>query len=354
MTDMRFSGPMALRLDAFLALNRIAIATYMRHAVGRRMAPDWGADMEIGVRFTRRQFTRAMARIEAGQALRGRQVLDALQLATDDTYAVKVEEGAAGCWYRPNSPRIDGTLLYFRGGGYAFHGAMSARFAAMLAHHTGTMLYAPDYRLTPDHPHPAQAEDAMAAWDLVTRDTDPAKVVVIGDSAGGHMVLMHLLALHDAHKPQPALAIGMCPWTDIGARGASLTGNDPTDLVQGWMAIRFGEWLDPDGTFGREALSPISHDFSGLAPLYLQAGGREVLRDMIRDFADVQAEQGADIRLDEWPAMPHDFQLYDSFQTDAADALAAIRGMVDWALGEGAAPNPRANTRQATGPFAPA
>ena len=211
---------------------------------------------------------------------------------------------------------------------------MSRRFAAMLAHHLGAELFAPEYRLTPEHPHPAQAEDAKAAWVYVTADRAPEDVVVIGDSAGGHMTLCLLLSLQERGLEQPALAVGLCPWTDIGDRGKSLTENDRYDLVQGWMAVEFGRWLDPGGRFGRKALSPIAHDYTGLAPLYLQAGGREVLRDMIVDFAEVQARNGAQVMLDLWPQMPHDFQLFDSTAPDAGAALDRITHAVHWAMGE--------------------
>lgn len=99
------------------------------------------------------------------------------------------------------------------------------------------------------------------------------------------------------------------------------------------MALQFGRWLDPDGRFGRTALSPIAQDFAGLAPLYLQAGGREILRDMIGEFAVKQAEAGSDVLLDIWPTMPHDFQLFDSTQIASTEALArvalAVRSRID-------------------------
>ena len=328
MSKIRFSGPLSLRIDSFLAINRIALATYARHALGRRIVPDWGADIEIGVRFVRRQFSRAMT---SGDIARGRLLFDSLQMETDDIYDVQSEACAEprGCWRRPGAPRSDAVLLYLHGGGYSFHGAVSKRFASMLAHHTGAAVFAPDYRLTPEHPHPAQAEDALAAWRYLTTIAPPEKIVVIGDSAGGHMALMLLQALKAAGAAQPALCIGLCPWTDIGDRGDSLRGNDPYDLVQGWMALQFGRWLDPDGAFGREALSPIYHDFSGLAPIYLQAGGREVLRDMIIEFAWAQEAKGADVTLDVWDDMPHVFQAYDSLKASSAEALRKIVAAID-------------------------
>ncbi|MEP4194763.1 MAG: alpha/beta hydrolase [Aliishimia sp.] len=305
------------------AITKIALTTYARHAVGKRMEPSWDAETEIGIRFMRHQFTKAMRHPDIAQ---GRKLFDSLQTETDDVYSVTKRDCKApkGCWHRPNTKESDAALLYLHGGGYTFHGAVSERFASMLAHHSGANLFAPDYRLTPEHAHPAQAEDALAAWDYVTTIAPANKVVVIGDSAGGHMALTLLQTLKAKDRPQPALCIGLCPWTDIGARGASLHDNDRYDLVQGWMALQFGEWLDPKSLYGREALSPIGSNYAGLAPLYLQAGGREILRDMIREFAETQAWNGADVLLDLWDDMPHDFQAYDSLKASSQEALARI------------------------------
>lgn len=319
-----YSGPLSLRMRSLAKLSQIAILTSIRHALGRRMAKDWDANMETGIRFVRHQFTEAMRHSDIKE---GRKLFDSVQLQTDDLYAVERTgvQGIKGHWFNPKDCETDAVLLYFHGGGYSFHGGVSGRFAQMLAHHVTARLFAPDYRLTPEHPHPAQAEDAMAAWDYLAAQVPAEKIVVIGDSAGGHMALMLLQALKAQGKPQPALCIGLCPWTDIGERGASLHDNDSTDLVQGWMALQFGCWLDPDQSYGREALSPISHDYKGLAPLYLQAGGREVLRDMIIDFEREQKEKGAEVMLDLWPDMPHDFQAYDSMTASSQAALARIK-----------------------------
>ncbi|MEQ1716241.1 MAG: alpha/beta hydrolase fold domain-containing protein, partial [Hyphomicrobium sp.] len=170
--------------------------------------------------------------------------------------------------------------------------------------------------------------DALAAWRYVTSRTTPDKIVVVGDSAGGHMALMLLQTLNKVNLQQPALCIGLCPWTDIGNCGSSLFENDRYDLVQGWMALRFGEWLDRGGRYGHPALSPVLHNYQGLAPMYLQAGGREILRDMIHEFAEAQKERGADVMLDVWSDMPHDFQLFDTLKSSSSQAVARIRAAI--------------------------
>jgi monoterpene epsilon-lactone hydrolase len=347
---IRFSGPLSLRMSSFVELNRIGMATFARHAFGQRLEPTWDAGFETGVRFCRRQFEKAMRQPDMAQ---GRRILDSLQTETDDDYDVsRVRlEAPPGFWHVPRTVLTDTTVLYLHGGGYAFHGGVSARFADMLAHRCGARLLAPEYRLTPENPHPAQAEDALVAYRHLIATIRPQDIVVIGDSAGGHMALSLLQHLRTEGLPQPKLCIGLCPWTDIGERGASLLANNRYDLVQGWMAVRFGEWLDPVERFGREALSPISYDFAGLAPLYLQAGGREVLHDMIADFANVQASHGADVLLDVWSDMPHDFQAFDTLKVSSTEALDRIRAAIAWRDGEPSGFGAGSNTTVAHGKF---
>ena len=323
MAKLKFSGPFHLRLQSFAVLNWIAIMTSLRHAMGRRIAPDWDIQFEIGILFWRHQFKAALSNPDITQ---GRLLFESLNTETSDRYDVTTEPCTApqGNWYYPKTQKTDMTLLYLHGGGYTFQGAIAKRFAEMLAHHTGASVFTPDYRLTPEHSHPAQAEDALIAWQYLIAKTDPSKIVVIGDSAGGHMSLMLLQTLKSLDLAQPALCIGLSPWTDIGESGQSMHENDQYDLVQSWMALRFGKWLDPKGEYGRAALSPVTHDFTDLAPIYLQAGGREVLFDMITEFAETQRANGADITLDIWPDMPHDFQAFDSLKTSSTEALAKI------------------------------
>ncbi|MFZ1679464.1 MAG: alpha/beta hydrolase [Rhizobiaceae bacterium] len=327
MARLKFQGPLALRLRSLIAINRIALQTWFRHATGRRMAPDWAAGFEIGVRFWRHQFKAALSEHDIA---RGRAIFDSLLTETDDHYDVTVEPCTwpKGDWFYPGQRSGDTTVLHFHGGGYSFYGSVGRRFATMLAHHIRAPVFAPDYRLTPEHPHPAQADDAIAAWEHLSRSVPPERIVVTGDSAGGHMALMLLQSLRARGLPQPAICVGLCPWTDIGDRGESLRGNDRFDLVQGWMALQFGQWLDPNSTYGREALSPCFQNFAGLAPIYVQAGGREVLRDMIVEFVEIQRAHGAKIELDLWNDMPHDFQAYDSLKPSSVEALARLAQII--------------------------
>ncbi len=94
--------------------------------------------------------------------------------------------GMPGEWLRPDAGNAAGTLLYLHGGGYfacspQTHRPITGGFARR-----GLDVFAPDYRLAPEHPFPAAIDDAVAAYrGLLARGIPAGQIVVGGDSAGG-------------------------------------------------------------------------------------------------------------------------------------------------------------------------
>src|SRR5271163_1022924 len=92
----------------------------------------------------------------------------------------------------------DVALLYLHGGGYFGCSAETHRPITCSFAREGFRVYAPDYRLAPEHPFPAALEDALAAYrGLRTLGFPPDRIVVGGESAGGGLTLALLLALRD-------------------------------------------------------------------------------------------------------------------------------------------------------------
>jgi acetyl esterase/lipase len=319
-------------LAVLVALSNIV---WWKRLFGRGLVRDWTHLFETANVFWREQFTHALRQKQIEE---GRAYFDSLVPLVEVKESVERLPAAphepAGEWFLPRRPSVDATILYFHGGGYAFYAETSKRFIALQAHAIGCPVFALDYRLTPEHPHPAQLDDAIGAYRfLLARGVDPARLVVGGDSAGGHLMLMMLAHLKRLDLPQPALGYGLSPWTDIGERGRSFFGNDRYDMVQGYMALRFGDWLRGNERHTAEALSPVHLDFTGTAPVYLQAGGREILVDMIRDFARIINKQGARVRLEVWPEMTHEFQAYGDDLPESAESLAHVSDAIRWAVG---------------------
>lgn len=141
---------------------------------------------------------------------------------------------------------------------------------------------------------------------------------------------MALIPIQKAGLPQPALALALSPWTDISLRGRSQFGNDRYDLVQGYQTLQCGRWLKGGQDYSDAELSPMRQDFSNAAPAYIQAGGKEILVDMIRDFAHQMAQQGGQVRLDVWEHINHEFHADGSTLKESRQALCRLREAIYW------------------------
>jgi acetyl esterase/lipase len=330
-TGLTFRGRPEHQFRNFVALWSVTLKVSLRRMLGRPLVRSWSWTFEMGTELLREQM-RVMFTMTPPEA---RAFGDSMSLPAPALDRVRTSEPvtapARGRWFEPRETS-GRTLLYLHGGGYAFHGEGYANFVALVAEATGARTFALDYRLSPEHPHPAQLEDALAAYRaLLASGVSPSQLAVAGDSAGGHLTLSLVLALRDAGEPLPAVAMGLCPWTHTGARGASLTANDPYDWVQGAHAIQFGEWYRAGIPADDPRVSPLCADLRGLPPLVLQAGGREILHDQIVEFADAAKSQGVSVSLQVWPEMNHDFQAFGPDVPEAREALANLRtAMQQW------------------------
>lgn len=307
----------------------------MCRIVGRPMVPEWSPVFEHFTLFLRAQFNHAFALEDIRES---RAYFDSFYFAPDKIPAVDIRptgtDEPRGDWFIPHHRKSDTTMLYCHGGGYTFYAAVTRQFIALLAEKLGITIFVPDYRLTPEHPHPAQIDDGIAAYRfLLQQKISPDRLMVGGDSAGGHLALMLLVKLRESGLPQPRLAIAISPWTDVGRRGASQFGNDPYDLVQGYMTLQFAKWLKGGHPYTDAELSPIGRNLRDLAPIYLQAGGKEILVDMIRDFAQAVKVQGGQVRLDVWEHMNHEFHAYGDDLPESAEALDRIGKAMAWSVG---------------------
>lgn len=171
-------------------------------------------------------------------------------------------------------------LLYLHGGGYCIGSPRVYRaLVALLAETAGAIAYTPEYRLAPEHPHPAALEDALAAYDgLLAAGIASDRIAVAGDSAGGGLALSLAMALRDRGGPLPAAIAMICPWLDLvpdhagdarrGRSGPLLT---PATLTNWARAYANGHGPEDP------AVSPLRGDLSGLPPLILHSAGDDLL-----------------------------------------------------------------------------
>src|SRR6201995_3717620 len=116
-----------------------------------------------------------------------------------------------GEWVRaPGVPPVAGAIYFVHGSGFALCSPRThRRLTSWLSRLTGLPVCAVDYRLAPRHRFPSPADDVRAGWDWLTSQVPPNRVVIAGDSAGGHLSV-DLLLQPDvaAHRPgaRPAVS----------------------------------------------------------------------------------------------------------------------------------------------------
>ena len=216
----------------------------------------------------------------------------------------------------------DTVLLYLHGGGYVVGSQHTgARLAGALLTRTGGTAYSLDYRLAPEHPHPAAVQDALTAYRELLETTAPTDLLVAGDSAGGGLTVALLAAARAAGLPQPGAAAVFSPWTDLTLSGASLAGRAAADPIFDVAALRWYVAQVAPAPGAARSASPIFTDLSGLAPLLIQVGGDEILLDDAVRLAKRAVADGVEVTLEVAPGLPHVYQLNFDHLADADDAL---------------------------------
>lgn len=296
------------------------------------LRPSWSLVMETTVAYLRADLADAAAMPPAT----ARVVLEQRPLPRDAIGKVRREVVANGPlrgeWVRGKHAREpkEGSILYLHGGSYLFGSPRThADTLARLALATGRPVLAPEYRLAPEHPYPAQLEDALAALRGLEAIGIPRdRIVVAGESAGGNLVLAVALALRDAREPQPNALVAISPWLDLTSRADSHRRNVAYDygtpemlraqarLFAGALALE-----DPRLSIGRV-------DPKGIAPTFLQVGTAEILLDECREWAARARAAGVVLTVDEPVDLPHAPPFFASVSTGGAAALTAVAAFV--------------------------
>lgn len=225
--------------------------------------------------------------------------------------------------FSPANPSSDRAILYFHGGGYVWGSAKGFRaIASRLARSSNCAVYSVDYRLAPDHPAPAALDDAKSAFRDLSKSFAPEKIVVSGDSAGGGLSVALGLALRDAGEPQAGGYLLFCPWGDLALKGESVKRNrdfEPT-LTRDNLAL-YAEYYTAGAPLDDPAISVVNANLTGLAPIYIQAAGKDLLLDDARSLAQNAREAGVTTKIDVFAAMFHDFQVIADICPEGNSAL---------------------------------
>ena len=240
------------------------------------------------------------------------EMIAAIPGAAGVTHDAATIDGVSGYWCCTASAPSDAAILYLHGGAYVLGSAKAYRnFAGQFAARTGVNVFVADYGLAPERPFPGGVEDARAVWQGLQAQGF-RRLLVVGDSAGGGLSLS-LLAWASAEAAAgrgvaPMACVVMSPWTDLTLSGDSYTSKADEEpfLTMAMAKTSVGLYLGataPD----TPAASPLYSAHTGLPPIQIHVGTREVLLDDSLSYAARVQAAGGQITGHVWQGMPHVF-----------------------------------------------
>ncbi|WP_374375188.1 alpha/beta hydrolase [Dongia sp.] len=275
--------------------------------------------------------------------------LASLQQRRKETYALYAPQGVKWCAklggvtedvelggvraqvVSPKETRSKDVVLYFFGGGYV-QGSPEEDLCitATIADEAGCRVYAPAYRLAPEHPYPAALEDALASYRALIAAHGANAVTVMGESAGAGLALSLMMAAAQAGLALPKKLVLLSPWSDLTATGdtiRTLQGIDP------WLD--YAATLEPAAkayAHGRDLadplLSPLYADFpQGFPKTQITTGTRDLFLSDCARLSTKMRQAGIACELRVWEGMWHVFEYYIDMP-EARASLSEIAGFI--------------------------
>ena len=236
--------------------------------------------------------------------------------------------------YYPEGDPPFPVVVYFHGGGWVIgnldthHGVCHA-----LAKTSGCLVVSVDYRLAPEHRHPAAVDDAYAATSWVAQNTaaiqaDPARIAVAGDSAGGHLAAVVALMARDRRGPRLDLQILIYPITDFNLDTSSYLNNaDGYMLTRDLMRWFWNQYLATEEFADHPYVCPLrAEDLGNLPPALVITAEYDPLCDEGEAYAAKLRQAGVEVKFIRYAGMIHGFFRMTSRLDKAKEALDEVAG----------------------------
>lgn len=225
----------------------------------------------------------------------------------------------------------DRVVLYLHGGGWLFGNLGShRRMISKISRAARLPVLALDYRMVPAVTFAEEIGDCVGGYRwLLGQGVKPERIVIMGDSAGGHLTFATALRARDEGLPMPAALIGVSGVYDMSTEGKKAHANHAADRTGALPAL---EWMMRVVLGGADPLdpkvSPLRADLAGLPPTLLVVSSTEVVYCDSEQMAEALAAAGVSCTLSVWPDQLHVFQSFGPVVPEAGRSIAEIARFV--------------------------
>lgn len=216
--------------------------------------------------------------------------------------------------YSPQQPTGDGALIFFHGGGYVVGNVEQYNpICNWLCAELNMPLISVDYRLSPEFPFPTPIEDGYAALEWITHHAvelgwQDKKIIVGGDSAGGHLAAMISILARDRQGPAIAGQWLLYPWVDDDFASPSYQNYaDGFALSKAAMQWFSQQFLAGNHQTNYPAFPLHADNLTNLPPAYIITAECDVLHDEGEKYAEKLKAAGNVVHAELAPGMIHGF-----------------------------------------------
>jgi acetyl esterase len=248
--------------------------------------------------------------------------------------------------FRPQGEGPYPTVIYSHGGGWVLGGPEThSDICAELAVAANCAVMLMDYRLAPEHPHPAQLEDSLKVWRFVRErgevyGLDAGRIIAAGDSAGGQMSVALALTLRDLGLAPLQGLVLIYPVLGANTDTASYIRNaDAPCLTRSEMQFYLEAFLGKPGSpawSDEKAVPLLARTVEGLPPAFITVAEHDPLHDDGVMFHERLVSAGVPSTLRREPLLAHSHMRARHHSDVAMEAFEAIAK----ALGKIALSNP--------------
>jgi acetyl esterase len=317
-----FFGYMVLALFLLCGVAGAAIYRGTFGPDGRRIDPrfvvffkyvQWTARYDRGTLQERRVFIDRLMLFAARfkRPLPGLEIKDATVPTPTGDLRVRIYDPAA------KAPADRRPLMLFLHGGGFFSGSIEThdRVCQLLASKSQAVVVSVGYRLAPEHPFPAGVDDAYQAllWASVNAQalkTDPDRLIVAGDSAGGNLAAALTLRARAENGPRIAYQILIYPLLEMAhfdSETLKTLGGGGFFLTRETMMKMRHSYLAGADASGPYASPLLVQDLRGLPPALVLTAEFDPLRSEGEAYAEKLNAQGVPARLRRFPGLGHGF-----------------------------------------------
>jgi acetyl esterase len=242
--------------------------------------------------------------------------------------------------YRPKGAGKDETLpalVYFHGGGWVI-GDLDTHdvVCRTLANGARCAVFSVEYRKAPEAPFPAAVEDCFSALTFVFKNsenlkTNPSKIAVGGDSAGGNLATVMALMAREAGGPALSFQLLIYPGVDQRMAHASIERNGEGYLLTKKAMLYFrGHYLPKKEDWLDWRASPLlAKSLARLPPAFVITAGFDPLVDEGKEYAERMQKEGVAVEYKNYPDMVHGFitmgRVLDTANAALADCARALK-----------------------------